>query len=481
MVTAVVLAALVACFIGAASVARSVRLTEYTSFRAKGSFFQVFMTLLGTLVGGFMFFGLSAMGYEAGLAGVAVGLGYALGLTLLALLAGRLKRICADERIDTIDDLIYWKFGPVAQGLSSVINMAVFLGILGAQFIAIRAFLEVFTTISSDLVLYTAVVVVIAYTALSGFRGVLLTDFWQVLVISVSAVVIFVFASQHTPRAALQGLDPSYFRGTGYGVGFLVGAVLLFPFSLLCRSDLWQRIACARDAKVARRAFLWSAPVLLVFYIMLTMLGIFGAANLGAGVQPELSGLQNFLAILNELGISSGAANALLAVLALGVFAALLSTADSYLNIVATSLSKVFRRGLWEQFEKEPEATERGDVEKRLLATTRWICLGLGVTAFLTALAIPNIVDLIVGAISVLFVLLPSVVAALRDPWKRGAPAASVASMVLGLAAYIALSMVLSNGKIAFIPATAVAGLVYWIVSLIARSGKRDEEAKPGA
>jgi len=325
------------------------------------------------------------------------------------------------------------------------------------------------------------VVVVIAYTALSGFRGVLLTDFWQVLVISVSAVVIFVFASQHTPRAALQGLDPSYFRGTGYGVGFLVGAVLLFPFSLLCRSDLWQRIACARDAKVARRAFLWSAPVLLVFYIMLTMLGIFGAANLGAGVQPELSGLQNFLAILNELGISSGAANALLAVLALGVFAALLSTADSYLNIVATSLSKVFRRGLWEQFEKEPEATERGDVEKRLLATTRWICLGLGVTAFLTALAIPNIVDLIVGAISVLFVLLPSVVAALRDPWKRGAPAASVASMVLGLAAYIALSMVLSNGKIAFIPATAVAGLVYWIVSLIARSGKRDEEAKPGA
>ena len=59
IVTLVVLAALIACFVGAASVARSVRLTEYTSFRGKGSFFQVFMTLLGTLVGGFMFFGLS--------------------------------------------------------------------------------------------------------------------------------------------------------------------------------------------------------------------------------------------------------------------------------------------------------------------------------------------------------------------------------------------------------------------------------------
>jgi len=469
MVTVVVLVALFACFAGAAAVARSVRLTDYASFRAKGSFFQVFMTLLGTLVGGFMFFGLSAIGYEAGLAGVAVGIGYALGLLLLAMLAGRLKKICENDHIDTIDDLIYWKFGPVAQGFSSVINMVVFLAILGAQFIAIKAFLQVFTTISSDLVLYTAVVVVIGYTTLSGFRGVLLTDLWQVLVISISAVTIFSVAASHTPQSALETLEASHFCGTGYGVGFLVGAALLFPFSLLCRSDLWQRIACARDAMVARRAFLWAAPVLLVFYIMLTMLGVFGAASLGTDVRPELSGLQNFLRILNDMGISSAVSTVLLAILALGVFAALLSTADSYLNIVAISLSKVFRRSLWKRFEDEGEQAERTAVEKQLLSTTRSICLALGVAAFGVAIAIPNIVDLIVGAISVLFVLLPSVVAALRDPWKRGSQFASVTSMVLGLATYIVLSTMMPNNKAAFVPATAMAAFAYWIVSLLTR------------
>jgi len=58
---------------------RKQRLIEYTSNRNKGSAWEVYCTTLSSLVGGWMFFGLNAVGYEAGLVGVAIGVGYAIG------------------------------------------------------------------------------------------------------------------------------------------------------------------------------------------------------------------------------------------------------------------------------------------------------------------------------------------------------------------------------------------------------------------
>ena len=92
MITVVVIIALVVCLVGALSVAKGIRLTEYTSNRRRSGLFHVIFTLLGTLVGGWMFFGLSAIGYEAGIVGYFVGIGYAIGLIILAIFARRIKQ-----------------------------------------------------------------------------------------------------------------------------------------------------------------------------------------------------------------------------------------------------------------------------------------------------------------------------------------------------------------------------------------------------
>lgn len=62
---------------------RRQRLAEYTSNRNRGTVGQVYCTTLSSLVGGWMFFGLNAVGYEAGLVGAAIGIGYVIGLGLL--------------------------------------------------------------------------------------------------------------------------------------------------------------------------------------------------------------------------------------------------------------------------------------------------------------------------------------------------------------------------------------------------------------
>ena len=69
MVTVVVVLALVACLLGSLVISRGIRLTAYASNRAQSEFSHVLFTILGSLVGGWMFFGICAVGYEADVVG----------------------------------------------------------------------------------------------------------------------------------------------------------------------------------------------------------------------------------------------------------------------------------------------------------------------------------------------------------------------------------------------------------------------------
>lgn len=474
MVTGVVVAALIACLLGSIWVSRGIRLTEYASNRSRSAFSHILFTILGSLVGGWMFFGLCAIGYEAGIVGYAIGIGYAIGLVLLGLAIPRIKRAMVAENCDTMDDLVGSRYGRPTQTCVTIINLLFFLAILAAQFIAMAAFLRVFAEIEGQFAFYTAIIVVLIYTALAGFKGVLFTDTWQFYVLSVSAVVIFAVLMAKTDSAAVVDLGPSYFNGMGYGAGFLVGALLFFPWSLLVRTDLWQRIASAKDETSARRAFFISAPILLIFYFLLTTVGIFGRAALGEGVNPETSGFVHFLNIVRG---PSGQAltlvgNIFLSILSLGVFAALLSTADTNLNVVSIAISKLVRGEDWKRFEDETADKfegERSVEETRILNVTRVITLALGILAVGVAKLVPDIVDLIVAGASAIMVFLPAVLMTLFKD-KRNTPAA-IASIIAGFAVLIAMMTV--NPKIAFLPATVIALVVYFAVAPFVRSPAR--------
>ena len=470
MVTAVIVVALVACLIGSIWISRGIRLVEYASNRSRTALSHILFTILGSLVGGWMFFGLCAIGYEAGVVGYAIGIGYAFGLVILGLAIPRIKAAMTKEHCDTLDDLIGSRYGRFAQASVTSINLFFFLAILAAQFIAMAAFLQVFAQIQGQLAFYVAVAVVLIYTALSGFKGVLFTDKWQFYLLTVSAGAIFVLLTLNTDSSAISNLDRSYFTGTGYGVMFLIGALILFPPSLLVRTDLWQRVASARDAKVARRAFFISAPILLVFYILLTTIGIFGRAALGEGVVPETSGFVHFLNILQG---SSGEpmtlfANIFVSILALGVFSALLSTADTNLNVVSVAISKLVRGSDWQRFEAETQEKFGGDrtvEESQILNTTRVISLALGILAVVLAKLIPNIVDLIVFGASAIMVFLPATLMTLFKGTRK-TPAA-ISSILTGFV--ILLAMLNTSPKTAFVPAVAGAFLVYFAVAPFCR------------
>lgn len=462
MTTAAISLALVAFLLVAVRLGRGVRLVEYASYRGKAGRHHILFSLLSSLIGGWAFFGLAAVGFEAGVVGYIMGLVSLVGLALLGWLAPRLREAMATHHCDTLDDYIGARYGPATQAVSTVINVVVFLAVLATQFVAMAGLVSFALSSESDVVLYGGAAVVIFYTAQAGFKGVVFTDIWQLWMVGAGAILMFAVLASHFGVSSLQALPPEHFTGLGYGPVLLIGLVLFITPSFLVRTDLWQRVASSRDPTELRHAFLLCGPILLVFYVLLTTAGMFGRIAVGPAGRPDTSALVALGFALE--GRDDLLAGVLLAVFVVTVLAALLSTIDTNLNLVAVSVVKLLRRRQWIQFEAETEdkvSGARTDPERRLLTTTRAATVVLGILGFLLARLLPDIVDLIVGAAGILLVLLPASLGALLR--GRGAAGPALASMAAGFATFVA-SLGFMAGKTAFVPGVIVSFLVYGVV-----------------
>lgn len=449
-----------------AFIGKKIRLSEYSSNRSKGKTKDIFFTLMGSLVGGYMFFGLTAIGYEAGSVAIAIGIGYCVGLFLLAVSVPKIKQMMDKYDCDTMDDFIGARYGIKVQTLVTVTNFIFFIAVVAAQFVAMMSYLSVVSPNISKWLPLLATFVVIFYTALAGYKGVILTDFPQFLVLSLAAVILLVMLLLNTPWSLVSTLSKSHFSPTGYGIIFLIGALLLFPLTLYSRSDLWQRISYASSPKYAKRAFLLTIPFLLFFYIIFAIIGIVSRAHLGPGINPEASGLATFSKILSSTQ-SPIFSELLLIIVSLGIFAALLSTADTNLNIGSVALTKlIFIKG-WKNYSDKYSYESRfiGDVsieEKGLITKIKIISAILGILALILAFLIPDIVDIMVACASILMIFLPAVFSALfkgHSIWQ-----AAYASIFLGLISFILLAFTLPNYKIAFVPSGIIAAIIYILV-----------------
>ena len=463
MISLILILALLALLIYAILVGRNIRLSEFASYRGRASQGQIALSLLSSLLGGWMFFGLSAIGYEAGIVGYVVGIAYCTGLLLLAKAAPRIKRAIDNTRSDTMDEYVGHIYGRPAQIAVSAINLFFFLAVLAAQFIALAAFLSIFAQFERHEIFYVAAMVVIVYTAAAGFKGVLFTDVWQFWIIAVSVLGFSVVALSTVDLGhILETLPPKHLTGTAYGTVFLVGTILFLPATMLVRTDLWQRIASARDIRSVQKALIITTPVLLLFYVLLTNLGIFARAYLEPGMRPDTTGLTFILVVLQGLEgqITVTAVNGLILLFSLGILAALLSTIDTNLNVVSVALSKLFAARSWRAFELGGESQgQHSMAESRALLSTRIITAVIGVLGVIVARILPDIVDLIVSAGAILLVFVPSAIGALRG-W-RVAHWGALGSVTCGYLAFLVVTALIKNPKVSFVPGVVTAAIVY--------------------
>lgn len=473
-------------------------LAEYVANRDRTSGRAVFFSIVGTCLGGWMFFGVTAIGYEAGVVGYAIGFAYAVGLVMMGLLAPVAKGIAKEGSCDIVDDVVAFRYGEKARYLISSVNLVVLLAFIASQVIALQSLLSVVGGRLAPWTVVFGVAVVVFYTGLAGYAGVVGTDIVQFLFFVLGSVVLFVFIAAKLGVSTLADVPAEYFTGygpvaLGYGKMFVIGAFAFFAPSLLVRTDLWQRIASAKDASKARWALIGAAPVMLLGYVVFTTIGIYARAVFGTELldkrQTAKAGMLLFEHVLKRESSGTLLTEVVFSAVVLGVFGAVMSTADSFLNLLAETVSKARSRGLWDAYNsgKEPPeriqlsplcqwlqrvglvrrgTLERTASERRLLKELRVLTVAGALASVILALSVASIVDLIVGSASALMIFTPAVVAGIltRHPNRR----AGLLSMGSGITVYATLIVVglVTRGvydKAAFVPGVLVAILGYVI------------------
>jgi SSS family solute:Na+ symporter len=414
-------------------------------------------TTLATFVGGGTSIGLMAMGYESGFAAVGIGVAYVIGFFILARFAGKINAEGAKKSIYSLPgylNLHYTDSGHRSHArmfaaVVSGVNIFIFFFLLAAQFVGMASLLRYAFEIGYVPAAIISCLVVIFYTALAGLSGVILTDMIQFVVILLMIILLFIPGIWHDT----QGLDrlselPATMRnGTHYGILFLVGLPLFLAPSVMVRMDIWQRMLAARNPATARRTSIISGMGMLPFYIIFPLVGMAVRLTITQDAAPR---------DVAYLFIDRHSTEFVLGFAVVGLLSALMSSADSFLNII--SISAV----------KDLLASGRGKKRSSgaVRRSVRITAVAFGIIALLMALVFPRIVDLMVVGLGTIVIFVPITVLALTHRsvhrWRMAALYSILSGFVVNLGFFVwgITAPVQFEAKASFIPGFIVALLV---------------------
>lgn len=382
--------------------------------------FVVFGTLVATWIGTGSIFGNAEFAYGHGAAAFVLPLGGAIGIALLACLAGRAREVPADS----VPQILRLRFGRAAQLLGALALIGAYLIIVSYQFRAGAAIVDRVFPGAGDWGVLGFAVFVIFYTMLAGMVSVAWTDLVNGILMAIgilgSLVVLGLRYSAaepgSLPRVAELAEPVAGVTAIGW-VGLLLPSLLL----VLGDANLYQRFMSACSAGAARKA-----AVFMFFGVLVMEAAIIALAFLGRQLLPEEPGHHGHVVI----DIAFSLVPAWLGVtLIVSVVAVIVTTADSYLLGSATSVT--------------------ADLGGRLRSASyqRWIVLVLGLAAVGLSFTSDAFFRVALYAYTLYgATLTPAVVCALAFPRVPGR--AVVAGMASGLAVAIVWKLLQAGGAL---------------------------------
>ena len=422
---------------------RSDSYESFVGYRNRSPLWLVLLSINATFVGGGMFFATGEMGFKADYAPMVLALCTGLGLIAISFFAGRIRGYCDKAGALTLYDYLEGRLGRrddakiFTKGVM-VVNIVLYFFLLAGQFLVLQTFFEAFAAASESWALGAAVSIVGLNTLIYGVVGGLKKDIWtdalqMGLVIAAAAVLAHaILSAPH--KEVLAALPPATAPGD-FGALFIVGALLFFSPAFLVRYDLWQRVLSSKTTATARWASWLSIPIVAGSYWLFVLAGRFARS---VDADPESARF----AVVNTMQHVLSDNTFVFVVLAL--FAAVMSSADTFLNIASTSLHRL-AVGL-------PDKAERTDSLLQLRIMTIAVCVGAAILVIVS----PSIVDLFVGAFSSLVITAPSLVYVIvsKNPQARAATISLVSGLLVFLVIFVTMP---SLRTVSFIIATLVA------------------------
>jgi solute:Na+ symporter, SSS family len=224
----------------------------------------------------------------------------------------------------TIGELLRARLGRVTEQTLSVVGVVVALMIIAMQlFVAGNLFATVLDS-SSMVGIGLVVVIVGVYLFAGGYGTVVMTDVFQFFVIASLAIFPLV---EMPPLEKVMAFETLGALGPRTAFAFAMLGFLV----TLGSAENWQRVYSARDRNVIRFAFPLAGVAILWMNLSLVFVGMAVAARLAPGTAPTDAFYQIFALPLSPW---------LLALLAVVVLAACISTLDTLVYLSASTLAR---------------------------------------------------------------------------------------------------------------------------------------------
>ncbi|XWN35082.1 MAG: HD domain-containing protein [Roseivirga sp.] len=333
-------------------------------------------TITATWIGGgFLFHTLTNI-YTTGLQYIII----ILGEVLCLLIIGRILAIRMGEFLNNISVAeamgdLYGQTVRLITALSSILGR---LGYLAIQFKVLGQIFAWLFGLEEERVIFLTAVIVTFYSALGGVRAVTITDVFQFVAFSIfiPILALVIWNNLEQPEQVTDVLTKksifSLSRTIGWNSQFLSSLSVMLYFTIPSMNPpTFQRVAMARDIEQSKRSFTYAAVKTFFIIMIVSWIAILLLAD-NSELEPQH---------LVEHMLDRYAYTGLKGLIAIGITAMAMSTADSDLNACSVLAVNDIMRPTVSSF-------------KTSIWVTRCFSLGLGGLALLMALYEGGVLDL---------------------------------------------------------------------------------------
>lgn len=265
-------------------------------------------SMLATILGGSAILGTIELSRNQGWPAIWFLCSAAFGLFMLIPLIKNINRIGHF----TMPELLGTFYGRKAKLIASVIIPVAWVGIVAVQIIAAAKILAGLGFIGYNHSAILAGLVFIIFTLVGGQIGILRTDTLQSAILLTGLFVVFLFSFFNRDLKSVETFHFGALFNDSFNPVDLIILVLTYSTTFVIGPDIYSRVFCARNEKVASNSIIITAFLLIAIAFALTWLGFFSETNENNGIisfaalnLPDwIHGL--FIAALLSAIISSG-------------------------------------------------------------------------------------------------------------------------------------------------------------------------------
>ena len=184
----------------------------------------------------------------------------------------------------TMPELLGTFYGRKASFIASVIIPVAWIGIVAVQIIAAAKILAGLDFISYNHSDILAGLVFIIFTLVGGQVGILRTDTLQSVILLTGLLIVFLFSFTNGDLKPVESFHPEVLFNNSFKPFDLIILILTYSTTFVVGPDIYSRVFCAKNEKVATQSILITAFLLITIAFALTWLGFFSETNENNGI-----------------------------------------------------------------------------------------------------------------------------------------------------------------------------------------------------